>query len=46
MERIFAYIWTTNKDIITKLDINIKQVKYYITVYNFGNRFPFDPNAV
>jgi len=34
MESVFAYILTTDKAIITKLHRNIKQVKYYITVYN------------
>jgi len=34
MESIFAYILTADKAIITKLHRNIKQVKYYITVYN------------
>ena len=32
MERVFAYILTTDKAIITKLDRNIKPVKYYIMV--------------
>ena len=34
MESVFEYILTTDKSIITKTDRNIKQVKYYITVYN------------
>jgi len=34
MESVFAYILTTDKAIIMKLHRNIKQVKYYITVYN------------
>jgi len=34
MESVFAYILTTDKAIITKLDKNIKLVKYYITLYN------------
>ena len=38
MESVFAYILTTNKAIITKLHRNIKQVKYYIMVYNYGTK--------
>jgi len=34
MESVFTYILTTDKAIIMKLHINIKQVKYYIIVYN------------
>jgi len=34
MESVFAYILTTDKAIIMKLDRNNKQMKYYITVYN------------
>jgi len=34
MESVFAYILATDKAIIMKLHKNIKQVKYYITVYN------------
>jgi len=34
MESVFAYILTTNKAINTKLNRNVKQVKYYIKVYN------------
>jgi len=30
MESVLAYILTTNKAVITKLDRSIKQVKYYI----------------
>jgi len=38
MESVFAYILTTDKAIITKLHRNIKQVKYYIMVYNYGTK--------
>jgi len=34
MENVFTHIFATDKAIITKLHQNIKQVKYYITVYN------------
>jgi len=34
MENVFAYILITDKAIIMKLHKIIKQVKYYITVYN------------
>jgi len=34
MESVFAYILATDKAIIMKLHRDIKQVKYYITVYN------------
>jgi len=36
MESVFAYILATDKAIIMKLHINIKQVKYYTTVYILG----------
>ena len=38
MESVFAYILTTDEAIITKIYRNIKQVKYYITVYNEGSK--------
>jgi len=38
MESFFAYILATDKAIILKLHRNIKQVKYYITVYNQGTK--------
>jgi len=34
MESVIAYILTTDKAITMKLHRNIKQVKYYIIVYN------------
>jgi len=36
MNNVFAYIITTYKAITMKRDPNIKQDKYYITVYNKG----------
>jgi len=38
MESVFAYILKTDKPIITKPDRNIKQVNYYIMVYNYGDK--------
>ena len=38
MDSVFAYILTTDIAFNTKLNTNIKQVKYYITVYNNGTQ--------
>jgi len=38
MESVFAYTLATDKAIIMKLDRIIKQVKYYIMVYNSGTK--------
>jgi len=38
MESVFPYILTTDKAIITKLDRNDKQVKYYTIVYRRDKR--------
>ena len=35
---VFAYIFTNDTDIITKLNRNIEQVNYYIMVYNYGTK--------
>jgi len=32
---VFAYIFTSDESIITKLHKNIKKVKYYIIIYNY-----------
>jgi len=34
MQSVCTYILTTDKAINTKLDLNIKKVKYYIKVHN------------